>query len=82
MRNWTPIAGDPRFFRRSGPHSLATVAAAAGAPVPPPGQDLLLTGVAPLQAAGPTDVSFLDNRKYATALEETAAGAVIAVDLA
>ena len=73
--NWTPIAGDPRFFRRSGPHSLATVAAAAGATAP--AEDLMLHGVAPLQTAKPNEVSFLDNRKYAAALAETRAGAVI-----
>ena len=37
----------------------------------------MLTGVAPLQTAGPGDVSFLDNRKYAAALAGTRAGAVI-----
>ena len=37
----------------------------------------MLTGVAPLQTAEPTEVSFLDNRKYAAALAETRAGAVI-----
>ncbi len=73
--NWPPIAGDPRFFRRSGPHSLATVAAAAGVTAPP--VDLMLTGVAPLQTAGPDEVSFLDNRKYVAALSQTSAGAVI-----
>jgi UDP-3-O-[3-hydroxymyristoyl] glucosamine N-acyltransferase len=34
-------------------------------------------GVAPLQSAGPDQVSFLDNRRYAPALEATRAGAVI-----
>ena len=34
----------------------------------------MLTGVAPLQTAEPGDVSFLDNRKYASALAETRAG--------
>ncbi len=68
--------GDPRFFARSGPHPLRRVAeAAAGAA--PPGADLLLAGVAPLHAAGPREVSFLDNRRYAAALEATAAGAVV-----
>jgi UDP-3-O-[3-hydroxymyristoyl] glucosamine N-acyltransferase len=67
--------GDPRFFARSGPHSLATVAEAAlGAARE---VDLLLAGVAPLQTAGPDEVSFLDNRRYAPALERTSAGAVI-----
>ena len=32
----------------------------------------MLTGVAPLQTAGPDEVSFLDNRKYAAALDATA----------
>jgi UDP-3-O-[3-hydroxymyristoyl] glucosamine N-acyltransferase len=69
------IAGDPRFFRRTGPHTLAAVADAAEGKAPP--RRLLLSGVAPLQTAGPEDVSFLDNRKYAAALEATQAGAVI-----
>src|SRR5262249_4089449 len=73
--DWPPIAGDPRFFRRSRPHSLATVAGAAGAGVPR--RRLMLTGVAPLQTAGANEVSFLDNRKYAAALSETRAGVVI-----
>jgi UDP-3-O-[3-hydroxymyristoyl] glucosamine N-acyltransferase len=38
---------------------------------------LMLAGVAPLQTAGPEEVSFLDNRKYVPALEATRAGAVI-----
>jgi UDP-3-O-[3-hydroxymyristoyl] glucosamine N-acyltransferase len=67
--------GDPRFFARSGPHFLATVAETAKAEAPR--TDLLLSGCAPLQAAGPDKVSFLDNRRYAPALEKTLAGAVI-----
>jgi UDP-3-O-[3-hydroxymyristoyl] glucosamine N-acyltransferase len=67
--------GDARFFRRSGPHPLAVVARAARGTAD--GRDLLLEGVAPLQTAGPNDVSFFDNRHYASALDETAAGAVI-----
>ena len=49
--------------------------ARAGGKAPP--RRLMLTGVAPLQTAGPDEVSFLDNRKYAAALAETRAGAVI-----
>ena len=37
----------------------------------------MLAGVAPLQNAGPDEVSFLDNRKYLSALRATRAGAVI-----
>jgi UDP-3-O-[3-hydroxymyristoyl] glucosamine N-acyltransferase len=63
------------IFARSGPHPLASVAEEAGSMAVE--ADLLLTGVAPLHAAGPTEVSFLDNRRYASALEGTSAGAVI-----
>jgi UDP-3-O-[3-hydroxymyristoyl] glucosamine N-acyltransferase len=37
----------------------------------------MLSGIAPLQTATAEDVSFLDNRKYAAALDATLAGAVI-----
>jgi len=70
-----PTAGDARFFGRSGPHALGDVAAAAGGAAE--AADLMLSGVAPLQTAGPNDVSFLDNRKYAPLLETTRAGAVV-----
>ena len=69
------IAGNPRFFQRSGPYSLAIVAGAAGGISGD--LDLLLEGVAPLQTAGPHEVSFLDNRRYLPALDQTLAGAVI-----
>jgi UDP-3-O-[3-hydroxymyristoyl] glucosamine N-acyltransferase len=69
------IAGDPRFFQRTGPHTLAAVVDAAQAEAPP--RRLMLSGIAPLQTARPDEVSFLDNRKYAGALEATRAGAVI-----
>ena len=67
--------GNPRFFSRSGPYPLAVVAGAARGITDE--LDLLLEGVAALQAAGPTEVSFLDNRLYASALDQTLAGAVI-----
>ena len=69
------ILGDSRFFRRSGPYSLAVVANAARGVVDE--LELLLQGVAPLQTAGRNEVSFLDNRRYASALDRTSAGAVI-----
>ncbi len=67
--------GDPRFFTRTGPHALADIARLAGAQVDHPTR--LIAGVAPLQSAGPDDVSFLDNRAYAHLLPVTKAGAVI-----
>jgi UDP-3-O-[3-hydroxymyristoyl] glucosamine N-acyltransferase len=69
------MIADPRFFKRSGPRSLALIAETARGFAPD--VELQLTGVAPLQAAAPSEVSFLDNRRYASALEKTLAGAVI-----
>jgi UDP-3-O-[3-hydroxymyristoyl] glucosamine N-acyltransferase len=67
--------GDARFFARVGPHALAAIAAAAKGTAP--AIEKAFTGVAPLQSARPHQVSFLDNRRYAMALEQTMAGAVI-----
>jgi UDP-3-O-[3-hydroxymyristoyl] glucosamine N-acyltransferase len=67
--------GDARFFARSGPYALADVASTAVGTAPM--VERMFTGVAPLQSAGPDEVGFLDNRRYAAALEQTMAGAVI-----
>ncbi len=67
-------AADPRFYQRTGPHPFAAVLAAARAEA---GAGPELYGVAPLQTAGPQEVSFLDNKQYAPLLEATQAGAVI-----
>ena len=72
-----PVAGDPRFFRRQGPFSLTRVAEAMGFSPEDLPTDETFTGVAPLQTAGPTEVSFLTNRRYLAALVSTRAGAVI-----
>lgn len=66
--------GDARFYRRSGPYSVGAIAAVLGIDVALP---RLISDIAPLQSAGPDDVSFLDNRRYAEFLEKTKAGAVI-----
>lgn len=70
-----PVHGDTRFFCRHGPFPLTIVVAEARGFAPD--QELLLDGVAPLQTAGPTEVSFLSNRRYVCELERTHAGAVI-----
>jgi UDP-3-O-[3-hydroxymyristoyl] glucosamine N-acyltransferase len=67
--------GDARFFARSSPHALAAIAATAHGTAPL--IERMFVGVAPLQSARPDQVSFLDNRRYAAALEHTTAGAVI-----
>lgn len=72
------LPGDPRFFVRSGPFTLERLAEAAGLEVAgAAGAGSFFEGVAPLHAAGPQHVSFLDNRRYLPLLSETKAGAVI-----
>jgi UDP-3-O-[3-hydroxymyristoyl] glucosamine N-acyltransferase len=67
---------DPRFFDRAGPYSLADLAARSGARLSSPADaDRLISDVAPLEAAGPDDVTFLDNRKYVEAFARSHAGA-------
>ena len=68
--------GHIRFFQRSGPHRLAEIASAADGVVAS-GHEREFEGVAPLQTAGPGQISFLDNRRYASLLDVTRAGAVI-----
>ncbi len=78
-------AGDPRFYARSGPFCVADVAMAAGGTTAvgnaaagnAHGVAVMLSGVAALDIAGPSDVSFLHDRRYAAALAATRAGAVI-----
>jgi UDP-3-O-[3-hydroxymyristoyl] glucosamine N-acyltransferase len=67
--------GNPRFFACTGPHTLATVAATVGCSLPQ--GDLLLTGLAALETAGPTEISFAGHRRHNAALTRTAAGAVL-----
>jgi UDP-3-O-[3-hydroxymyristoyl] glucosamine N-acyltransferase len=67
--------GDELFFARSSPHPLAAIALAAGGSAP--AVEKMFLGLAPLQTAGPDQVSFLDNKRYTGALEQTLAGAVI-----
>lgn len=71
------LPGDPRFFPRNGPFTLAEIARAIAAPVPAEAAQRRFRGIAPLQSAGPDEISFLDNRKYLRLLEATRAGAVI-----
>lgn len=78
----TSLSGtaDSRFFTRSGPFDAQALADAAGATLVQPKNAGIVpqfSGIAPLQNAGPHDVSFLDNRRYAHLLEKTQAGLVI-----
>ncbi len=68
---------DPRFFDRAGPLTLDALAALSEARLTPPDQGgRLVRDVAPLETAGPEEVSFLDNRKYFDAFLRSRAGAV------
>ena len=67
--------GDARSFARSGPYALADVASTAVGTAAV--SERVFKGVAPLQSAGPDEVSCLNNRCYAEALDQTIAGAVI-----
>src|SRR5438874_544614 len=67
---------DLRFFDRAGPYSLDELARLSGARLMD-GADgrQHVTDVAPLETAGPDDVTFLDNRKYLDEFTRSRAGA-------
>ena len=73
--NSPAVVGNPRFFACTGPHPLSVVAAAAGCDQPT--EDVLISGLASLETAGPDQVSLLGNPRYAALLERTRAGAVL-----
>ncbi len=67
---------DPRFFRRSGPFTLAQLAGLTECVLSDPSRgDRQVSDVAALGEAGEGQVSFFDNRKYLTEFEKTKAGA-------
>ena len=67
---------DPRFFMRAGPFAIGRLAAESGARLLDPADAArLIMDVAPLETAGPDDVTFLDNRKYLDAFVNCRAGA-------
>lgn len=77
------MAADPRFHPAGPPLTLGEAAALVGGELRGGDPARLVTGVGPLQAAGPEEISFLDNRRYAPLLAETRAAAVVLVgDLA
>ncbi|MBX9634404.1 MAG: UDP-3-O-(3-hydroxymyristoyl)glucosamine N-acyltransferase [Magnetospirillum sp.] len=69
---------DPRFFTVAGPFSLARLAEISGAEMASGADPMAeFRDVASLDQAGPGEISFLDNRKYAAAFLASKAGAVI-----
>ncbi len=71
------MAADPRFFPAGSALTLAEAAAAAGGELVGGDPGLRITGVGPLQTAGASEVSFLDNRRYLPLLAECQAAAVV-----
>ena len=69
---------DPRFFQVAGPFSLQRLAEIAGARLAE-GADAerLIRDVAPLDGAGPEDISFLDNKRYLPDFAASRAGACL-----
>ena len=72
---------DSRFFQRVGPLSLEELATLSGA-ILAAGVDgnRLIEDVAPLETAGPADVTFLDNRKYTDAFLKSRAAAAFVTE--
>jgi UDP-3-O-[3-hydroxymyristoyl] glucosamine N-acyltransferase len=67
---------DPRFFNRAGPFTLEALSVLSGATLLDRAQGgRLCRDVAPLETAGPEDLSFLENRKYIEAFVRSRAGA-------
>ena len=59
---------DPRFFTVAGPFTLKELALIARASLAPGADpETPIRNVAPLETAGPDELSFLDNRKYVEA---------------
>ena len=67
---------DRRFFDRAGPFTLDVLSASSGARLLRAEDGArLFSDVAPLETAGPSDVSFLENRRYIEAFVRSHAGA-------
>jgi UDP-3-O-[3-hydroxymyristoyl] glucosamine N-acyltransferase len=71
------MAADPRFHPAGPPLTLAEAASLAGGELRGGDPAALVSGVGPLDSAGPGELSFLDNRRYAGQLAATRAAAVV-----
>jgi UDP-3-O-[3-hydroxymyristoyl] glucosamine N-acyltransferase len=69
---------EPRFHAKASGLTVEQIATMTGAK-PSPGALLqrVITGIAPLDRAGPADLTFLDNAKYVDVLPKTRAGACL-----
>lgn len=65
---------DPRFYSRTGPYCLSKLAEIGHSRIhPQTDPEIVVTDVAPLHTAGPGDLSFLNNTRYLTEFEKSAA---------
>jgi len=72
---------EPLFLRQTSGLTIGDIAALTGAEVPPGAPaDRRILDVAPLDTAGPRDLTFIDNPKYAALLARTRAGACLAAE--
>lgn len=70
---------DPRFFQVAGPFTVGVIADLTGAELAPEyDQSHLLSDVAPLEAAGPRELTFLANTRYVDSFARSKAGACFA----
>src|SRR5687768_4492161 len=69
---------EPKFFPQSRTLQLRQVAEMAGASLPASFDgDALISGVAPIESAGPGDLAYMDNPAYGAAVAVTRAGACL-----
>ncbi len=69
---------DPRFFRRTGPHSVSEIAKLIGAPpVRVLAGEIAISDVAPLESANGTEISLFFDRRLRDSLRQTEAAAVV-----
>ena len=69
---------DPRFFERRGPFSLQSLAEAVGGELDSRSDPrTLIHDVAPLDLAGPDEISFLNDKRHTARFSSTAAGACL-----
>ena len=69
---------DPRFFQRSGPITLRAIAEIAqGDLLDRSDPETEINDVAPLDWAGPKELSFLDNKRYSDSFRQSRAGACV-----
>jgi UDP-3-O-[3-hydroxymyristoyl] glucosamine N-acyltransferase len=69
---------EPIFFKRPDGLTVGEIATLAGATLSDPSRSgLVITNIAPIDRAGPSDLTFLENPRYATGLRSTHAGACL-----